>query len=226
MTKTSRTGFIKAFVGYTGPELATQEALYGFVMALIFITSAQVGLISYDSPWDLVILIVGMNFVWGFIDMYIFYTMDVTAQKRYAEILRDDDDRTMEQKYAEVYDALGNTIFDTLTEEDKNKAVEIIVKGKVGTREEMRADRKNMFLSAVTCFVITLLTTVPLIICLLSIDDPVHSLYAAVATACICLFFVGCALEPSDALRSRIKTGVSIASIAAILTIFATYLGG
>jgi len=225
MAEPARKGLIKAFIGFTGPELATQEVLYGFVMALIFITSASVGLISYDSPWDIVILIVGMNFVWGFIDMYIFYRMDTTAQKRYTEILRNDKHRTEEERYEDVYDSLGSTIFDVLTEEDKTKAARMLFNCRLGTEKEMKADRRNMFISAASCFVITLLTTVPLILCLVLIpkDD---ALAAATLVACICLFFVGYMLEPTNGRWQKTKTGISIAAVAYVLTYFATYLGG
>ena len=226
MAEPARKGLIKAFVGFTGPELATQEVLYGFVMALIFITSAQVGLISYDSPWDIIILIVGMNFVWGFIDMYIFYKMDTTAQKRYSEILRNDKQRTKEERYEEVYDALGSTIFDVLTEEDKTKAAKMLFDGRLGTAKEMKADRWNMFISAASCFVITLLTTIPLILCLVLIPDPNDALPAATITACVCLFFVGYMLEPLNGRWKKTRTGISIAVLAFVLTYFATYLGG
>lgn len=221
----SRPGFIKTFIGYTGPELATQEALYGFVMALIFITSAQVGLIAYSSPWDLVVLIVGMNFVWGFIDMYIFYRMDVTAQKRYAGILKNSSESPGKYR-KELYDSIGSTIFDALTEEDKEKAVDLLERGRVETHEEMRSDRRNMLLSAISCFIITLLTTVPLIVCLLSISDTTEALYWTTVVACISLFVVGYKLEPTDSRRDKIVTGLSIAIIAYALTFFATYLGG
>jgi len=225
MEKVPRTGLIKTFVGYTGPELATQEALYGFVMGLIFINSALVGLISYESPWNLVTLIVGMNFVWGFIDMYIFYKMDVSAQKRNIGILKDGE-RTAEEQRSEIYDALGNTIFDVLAEEDKIKAAELVMNSDVGTTTEIKADRRGMFLSAVSCFLITFLTSVPLVFCLLVISDPTDSLHAALILACICLFFIGYKLEPSKEPKYKVRTGASIALLAAGLTIFATYLGG
>jgi len=225
MENVPRTGLIKTFVGHTGPELATQEALYGFVMGLIFINSALVGLISYESPWNLVTLIVGMNFVWGFIDMYIFYKMDVSAQKRNIGILSDKE-RTTEEQRSEIYDALGNTIFDVLAEEDKIKATELVMNSDVGTTTEIKADRRGMFLSAVSCFLITFLTSVPLVFCLLVISDPTDSLHAALILACICLFFIGYKLEPSKYPKYKVRTGASIALLAAGLTIFATYLGG
>ena len=226
MTDSSHKGLFKTFIGYTGPELAVQEALYGFIMGLIFINSALVGLIDYESPWNIVILIVGMNFVWGFIDMYIFYKMDKTAQRRNIAIIENVENKPPEVIRGEIYDVLGNTIFDVLTEEDKLKAADVISNGSLATADEIKADRKNMLLSAVSCFFITFLTSVPLMVCLLLIDNPTDSMHGALIIACICLFFIGCKLEPSNLMRYKVRTGASIALIAAGLTIFATFLGG
>ncbi len=217
--------FVKAFVGYTGLELAVQEALYGFVMALTFIISAQVGLIKFDSSLRLVILIIGMNFVWGFIDMYIFYKMDVFAQGRYAKIVNNKDKHPENTRKA-VYNELGSTIFDVLSEEDKEEAVNLVMKSAVEDCEAMKSDRKDMFLSGLSCFIITLLTTIPIILSLLLIPNMHLSLWVASSLAIISLFFTGYMLDSGDSFKNRAYTGLSIAFIALGLTLLATYLGG
>jgi len=70
--------------------LAIQEVLYGFVMALTFIIAARVGIFTYDTPLYLVMMILAMNFVWGVIDMIIFYRIDVSTQRRYRRRLKED----------------------------------------------------------------------------------------------------------------------------------------
>ncbi|MDR0522976.1 MAG: hypothetical protein LBG62_00920 [Candidatus Methanoplasma sp.] len=218
--------FAKAFVRFTGPELATQEAMYGFIMALIFITSAQVGLISYSSPMDIVALIVGMNFVWGVVDMYVFYKMDVTAHRRYVEVLSGEGCCNHTEHYLMVYDALGSTIVDALAEEDKEKVVDLVMNGRIESREEMREGRRAMLLSAVSCFLITLLTTVPLVLCLALVEEPYAALWSASTAASVCLFFAGYLMEPSKRRSRKILTGASIMTLALALTLFAAYLGG
>ena len=67
----------RGIVRKTGPGLAIQEVLYGFIMALIYVTAARIGILRYTDTLNLVILIIGMNFTWGFIDAVVFYMVDV-----------------------------------------------------------------------------------------------------------------------------------------------------
>ncbi|MDR3206146.1 MAG: hypothetical protein LBT41_03505 [Candidatus Methanoplasma sp.] len=223
---TRLTGPIGKLVSYTGPELATQETIYGFVMSLIFIASAQIGFIKFSSPWDIVILILGMNFVWGTIDMYVFFRMDVTAHRRYVEILSGEGCCNTSEHFAKVHDALDGTILDAVTEEAKAKLVDMILQSEVGSKEEIRTSRRNMLKSAVACFVITMLTTVPLVLCLLLVDDLHLALLAAAVAASLCLFVTGFYLEPQGRLRRKAATGVSMTVLALALTYFAAYFGG
>ncbi|UAL07570.1 MAG: hypothetical protein KRP56_07110 [Candidatus Methanogranum gryphiswaldense] len=209
---------------YTGPELAVQEILYGFVMALTFIVAARVGILSYISPWELVTMIVAMNFVWGAIDMVIFYRIDVATQKRYAKLIRQKrDDDEYRQK---IYDELDSTIFDVLAEEDKIKGVDVVINGKVETHSEMKSDRKNMMYSSISCFFITLLTTLPVIIALVTIDKRSDALDAAAILASISLFFVGSHIDPAAGKGKRFAEGLMIMLFALFLSIFAAYIGG
>jgi hypothetical protein len=217
---------VKAFVGFTGPELAAQETMYGFVMALIFITSAQFGLI-YGSPLNIVMMIISMNFVWGSIDMYIFYRMDITAQKRYTALIRKVEESDVPDEYRNALcDDLGNTIFDAVDESDKNRAVDLLLNSKVQSRECMKADRWGMLMSAIACLVITLLTTVPIVLCLLLIGNYHLSLTCASIVASVSLFFAGYLMEPSEKTGMRVLTGISIAIFSLLLTLFAMLFGG
>lgn len=56
--------------------LIIQEAMYGFIMALTFVTVAKLGIVRYERE-NLIIAIIMMDFVWGVIDLIIFYNLDV-----------------------------------------------------------------------------------------------------------------------------------------------------
>lgn len=215
---------IDKLLEYTGVELAVQEVMYGFVMALTFIIAARVGIFSYYSPWELVTMIVAMNFVWGAIDMMIFYRVDVATQKRYVKLISNKRD---DQDYRdEIYGELDSTIFDVLTEEDKLKGVELVMNSKIEDRREMREDRKKMLYSSITCFFITMMTTLPIIAALVLIDDRRDALNAAALLASISLFFVGMYVDPSGSRKKRILEGFTVMGAALMLSIFAAYLGG
>ena len=77
----------RGIVRKTGPGLAIQEVLYGFIMALIYVTAARIGVLSYTDTTNLVILIIGMNFTWGLIDAVVFYIVDVFDQTKFIRIM-------------------------------------------------------------------------------------------------------------------------------------------
>ena len=58
------------FLKDVSKELIVQEAMYGFVMALTFVTAVQLGIVEYHDRGRLCLAISGMIFVWGMIDMF------------------------------------------------------------------------------------------------------------------------------------------------------------
>ncbi|MDR3281995.1 MAG: hypothetical protein LBS92_00065, partial [Candidatus Methanoplasma sp.] len=121
---------------------------------------------------------------------------------------------------------LDGTILDAVAEDAKVKLVDMILESKVESKEEMITGRKNMLKSAVACFVITMLTTVPLVLCLLLVDDLRVALMSASVAASLCLFATGFFLEPRGKLWMKVGTGASMTLLALALTYFAAYFGG
>ena len=96
-------------VRYTGRGLALQEALYGFIMAMLFISAAAFGLLSVESNTEMIILIVGMDFSWGMIDMVIFYFIDVAEQRKKLRILNNEE-KLYDDRRKVIRDNLSGTI--------------------------------------------------------------------------------------------------------------------
>jgi len=168
-------------------------------------------------------MIFAMNFVWGSIDMLIFYRMDVLAQKRHMNLILSDDGTVTHR--SKIYNELGNTIFDTLSEQDKQKAVDLIRDSNIESDKEVRQDRKSMLFSAISCFIITILTVIPVVLTILLIPDEELSLNCATIVSCISLFFVAYHLHEGSK-KAKILFGLFIMLFSYVLTIFATYLGG
>ena len=107
---------VSNLVGKTGTGLALQEVLYGFIMALIFITAARIGILKYDDATDLIILIVGMNLTWGAIDAVVFYFIDTMNQRKYVRLLESEDIDRQERLDA-LLSEFGGTPMDVLDPE-------------------------------------------------------------------------------------------------------------
>ena len=71
----------------TGPGLAVQELLYGFIMELIFVTAARIGLLDYSGKTELILMILGMNATWGAIDAVIFYAIDTFDENNHVKMI-------------------------------------------------------------------------------------------------------------------------------------------
>ena len=217
------TSFIIRLVRNTGRGLALQEALYGFIMAMLFITASAFGLISVETNTDVIVLIVGMNFSWGAIDMVIFYFIDVAEQRKHYRILKGQG--LYDDKKKVIRDNLSGTIVGMLDDEDENRIVDIIADSNIESFEEIRNDRRDLFKSAFSSFVITMLTVIPSVLCLLIVDDLRDALMFAGITSSICMFFIGYLLGPYLGTKGWIS-GSMVLLLALGITAAATVTGG
>jgi hypothetical protein len=211
-------------VDVTGPGLLLQESLYGFIMALIFVTAAQLGLITYNSTSQVVTLIIGMNFTWGLIDMVIFFLVDSYDQKKYISIIKNKD-LAENAARSQVHSNLSGTIADVLDDEDENRVVDTIMRSRLEPEEEIKSDHRGMLLSAFMCFVVTMLTVIPVIVPLLLIQDETTALFWASGFAATSLFFIGYYLAPYLG-GNRWVSGIGLTIFAWAVTILATFTGG
>ena len=217
------TTFIMRLVRNTGRGLALQEALYGFIMAMLFITASAFGLINVETNMDVIVLIVGMNFSWGAIDMVIFYFIDVAEQRKHLRIL--EGKYLYDDKKKVIRDNLSGTIVGCLDRETEEKVVDMIAEGGLESRQEERADRMDLMRSAVSSFVITMLTVIPSVLCLLIIEDLKDALMFAGITSSICMFFIGYLLGPYFGTKGWIS-GSMVLLLALGITAAATVTGG
>ncbi|MCQ2069827.1 MAG: hypothetical protein MJZ68_01695 [archaeon] len=201
--------------------------LYGFVMALTFVLAAQLGIIAYSSRESLVIAMFAMDFVWGIIDMVLFYRIDIFSQYRAMnrlEILYNCNDRNCH--HDEIRDEIENSVFGLVDRETREKAVELLKHSKSATEDELRFRKRVYLFDAVTAFLATVLASLPAIACVLLIDDYNLALFWASFVSSVALFFIGYSLSPWKDLKGRIVTGAMITLTGMVLTVFAAYFGG
>lgn len=217
--------FFRRMVSYTGPGLMLQELLYGFIMALIFITAAQMRIMEFNSSTNLIVLIIGMNFTWGLIDMIVFFMIDAFDQKSRIRAIRSKSDRDEKEVRAYIHEDLSGTIADVLDEEDERKIVDIIMKSRLEPEEQLRTERKDLFIGAFFCFVITMLTVIPVIMPLIFIPDKTTALFWSSGVAAIFLFFIGYYMAPYTGIN-KWKMGFMLTAASWVITFVATITGG
>ena len=203
-----------------------QEATYGFVMALTFVTANQLGFLNMSRS-ELVISILAMDFVWGVIDMVVFFDSDVIEQRRRRNLLRRlYSSENREQMRDEVYDSLGGSVFDDLDEDSKRKAVDLVMNARMGDGDSALEGRRVYLFNAVTAFAVNFGSAIPVALCILFIPDLRLSLVAASLVSVVALFFIGYHMAPGESKRSRVLFGTGLAVVTLMLTLFAAYFGG
>lgn len=214
----------RGIVRRTGPDLALQEILYGFIMALIFVSAARIGILQYEGKWDLVVLIAGMNLTWGAIDAIVFYMVDVFNQRKFVRLM-ENTDMTSEERLELMIDEFSGTPLDILDPEGERAVCEQILRMKLEDLSERQKDRRAMRDSALGCFAITALTIIPVVLPILLVPDITMGLTASSILSAVVLFFVGFRMESQIGVNRWIS-GLVLTSIAWAITIVATYTGG
>ena len=97
-------------------------------MAMLFITTASLGIIEVQTNTDVIILIVGMNFTWGMIDMIIFYFVDVADQMDQVRTLKGEKPGDRRER---IRESLSETIVDLVDEERKERILDILTESDV-----------------------------------------------------------------------------------------------
>lgn len=214
-------------IAMTGPGLALQELMYGFIMELIFVTAARIGMLDYGSTVHLVALIVGMNVTWGAIDAVVFYLVDSFSAREHRRMIEYGKTGPAEREKAVDYliDEFGGTPLDSLDPEEERRICESIVDRRVQDADEITADRRSMMRSSLGCFIITFLTIIPVAIPILLIEPVETALTVTSALSAVILFFVGYMMKDYFSVNGWVM-GAFLTGVSWTITIVATFTGG
>ncbi len=204
------------------PDLILQEALYGFINVLIILTTAQAGFVTYSSRTAMIWAIIAVDFVWGAIDMYIYYRFDLLARDRRIHTYNNEFvpvDRESRIKVAES--EFDGTMFELATEEDRRRMAEIFVDSNRRNSDSIKKVRPHYLTNAVTAFIVSMLTTIPAVLCLSFIEDFVIAAFCASVTSAVAMFFLGYKLAPGDSVKTKFLTGLTMAMVALVMAVFA-----
>lgn len=215
---------IRELVRQAGATLALQELLYGFIMALIFVSAARVGVLEVDSKEHLLMLIVGMNLTWGAIDAILFYILGILDQKKHTRILGDTQS-DYDARKEELMSELEGTAVSVLSKEDTERVCDMILSMGPQDKEEMLSERRDLAKSCLACFFITAVIIIPVAVPILLIEDFYTGLFMASCLSSITMFFGG--YYAGRAIGTRpLVSGLVMTGIAWMITIIATYTGG
>ncbi len=215
------------FISKLDPDLIIQEAMYGFIMALTLVTTAQVGLVHYPTRQALVMAIIGMDFVWGAIDMYIFYRIDLLSRSRMIHRYTNEFEGADRETRVEIAKGeLRGTMFEFAGAEDRRRMAEVFADSRCCSSDNLEKSTRHYVINALTAFFVTIMTVIPSVVCLEFIEDFTLAALTTSIVSVVALFFVGYRLSPSDTPRSKVITGLTVAVISLLFTLFAAAFGG
>ncbi len=208
---------------HTGPGLALQELLYGFIMALLFLTAARFGILKFDDGMDIVILMVGMDFTWGMIDAVLFYVVGVMDQERMINVMRSSS--SPKDKADELLGDFDGTPMGLINPVEERKFCEQIMEAELEGEESIRKDRANMMKSSFFCFIATISPLVPTALPLLLFEDIYDGMLVSSVLASVSMFVLGWMMGKYIGVKGW-KSGLIVAVITWAITLAATFTGG
>lgn len=214
-------------IAMTGPGLALQELLYGFIMELIFVTAARIGMLDYGDAGALVLMIVGMNATWGAIDAVVFYLIDSFGARKHVMMINKGKmgGQDKEEAIAYLVEEFGGTPMDALAPEEERRICEEILRCRTEDSYGMSKDRRDMALSSLGCFIITFLTIIPVAVPILLIQPIELALGVASGLSSVILFFVGYKMKDYFSVNGWVM-GLFLTGVSWAITIVATFTGG
>ena len=134
-------------------------------------------------------------------------------------------DQSREERINELLDEFSATPLDVLSEHDKRWVCEKMLDRELQSDEEAHNDYKAMMMSSLGCFVITMMTLIPIVFPVLLLPDFMKALEVASRLSTVVLFFIGFHIAPYLGLN-RWVTALTLTGISLGISIIATFTGG
>lgn len=211
------------------PDLIQQELCYGTIMALTFIFGNQVGLMNMDRN-ELILAIIGVDAVWGIIDLILSYCANMTGLARRAALSVDlhKDKGDVGELRGRVHDEFQGTFLDMVDEKTRKEVIDrIMLSGPVEDQNALNEKwKRNYRKSAIGSCIVATFPALPPAICLLVISDFDTALTASGVALSLILFNVGFMISPYRKPWVRVTSGLLVVAITLTLTVFAALFGG
>jgi hypothetical protein len=211
------------------PDLIQQELCYGTIMALTFVFGNQFGLMNMDRN-ELILAIIGMDAVWGIIDLILFYRADMTGLARRAALSVDlhKGKGDVGELRGKVHDEFQGTFLDMVDEKTRKEVIDrIMLSGPVEDQNALNEKwKRNYRKSAIGSCIVATFPALPPAICLLVISDFDTALTASGVALSLILFNVGFMISPYRKPWVRVTSGLLVVAMTLTLTVFAALFGG
>jgi hypothetical protein len=209
--------------GLLNPLDRSAEILFGLIMALTFTCSVSVATTHKVAIRELIIAAVGSNIAWGIIDA-IMFTVDTLARRNRNKALFDAVRRLPPEEARKlVSDAIPPVVGSVI----EPAVIEQIRKGLLNLPAETGYAplRIRDIQKAVAIFFLTFLSTFPVVIPFLIIDDSIIALRISNGIALLMMFWCGWAVAAYSGMNKWLMS-TSMAVVGGLMVIITIALGG
>ncbi|MFI5402417.1 MAG: VIT1/CCC1 transporter family protein [Planctomycetota bacterium] len=205
------------------PVERLSEILFGLIMALTFTGSIHALGGDREEIRPVLVGAIGCNIAWGIVDAVMYLMTSVVARSRALRALRElQRTETPEKSAAILADALPEEIATAMSPRDFES-----VRGWLAKlpQQPRGALPPGVLRGAISVFLLVTISTFPVVVPFLLMDDPVRALRFSHAVALSMLFLIGWMLGKHAGMRPWI-TGVTMLGIGVVLALVAIALGG
>jgi hypothetical protein len=199
------------------------EILFGLIMVLTFTCSASIAGSGEDAH-SVLLAAVGCNFAWGIIDAVFYLMARLNEQERGLFALRALRNATNVNEVRDIIaEVLPPLLASALTRVEFGQMQDRLTSMR-DPPERPRLTRSDL-LAALGVFLLVFLSTLPVVIPLLLIDDARTALRASNGVALVMLFAIGWVFG-RYALRPQWVTGLAMVLLGTVLVAITVALGG
>lgn len=206
------------------PISRVSEILFGLIMVLTFTCSISAGEAGREEIRTMLIGAISCNVAWGLVDAVMYLMTSLTERGRELvawRALRGSPNR--EEANRMVADLLPPLIVNILRPDDFDSLRERI-KHLPEVPEDAQLKKKD-WLGALAVFLLVFLSTFPVVVPFLFMDDPIQALRISNGIAIAMLFFTGYVIGKYAGHRPW-RTGLSLVAVGILLVAVTMALGG
>ena len=200
------------------------EIVFGLIMVLSFTGALSVAEVGREDIRLMLLGAIGCNLAWGIIDAAFYLISCLAERRRNVTILRSVQEAT-DPTHAQriIADALPELVANALQSADFERMREHLRRLPAPT-DWPRLTAEN-WRGALGVFLLVFLSTFPVVVPFVFMQDPRLALRVSNGVAITMLFGAGCLLAGYAGMR-RIRTGLTMVGIGAVLVALTIVLGG
>ena len=200
------------------------EIVFGLIMVLSFTGALSVAEVGREDIRLMLLGAIGCNLAWGIIDAAFYLISCLAERRRNVTILRSVQEAT-DPTHAQriIADALPELVANALQSADFERMREHLRRLPAPT-DWPRLTAEN-WRGALGVFLLVFLSTFPVVVPFVFMQDPRLALRVSNVVAITMLFGAGCLLAGYAGMR-RIRTGLTMVGIGAVLVALTIVLGG